>query len=99
MQVPRSRFLQTMQGMVKESMSSENFNWRRTLLVACVIFATVGGSWWAWQHQRVPRRPEYLLINETAQHDYDLAFKMSLKLAERKSGIENALVLLESLPP
>jgi len=39
-----------------------------------------------------------LLINETGQHDYDLALKMSLKLAEKKSGIENALVLLASLP-
>ncbi len=41
----------------------------------------------------------YVLINETGQHDYDRAFTMSLKLAEKKSGIENALVLLASLPP
>jgi len=40
-----------------------------------------------------------VLINETRQHDYDLAFRMSLKLAEKKSGIENALVLLRALPP
>ena len=40
-----------------------------------------------------------MLINETRQHDYDLAFRMSLKLAEKKSGIENALVLLRALPP
>ncbi len=46
-----------------------------------------------------PHRPRYVLINETGQHDYDRAFTMSLKLAEKKSGIENALVLLESLPP
>ena len=46
-----------------------------------------------------PHRPHYLLINETGQHDYDLAFRMSLKLAEKKSGIENALVLLPALPP
>ncbi len=53
----------------------------------------------AWQHARAPTRPRYVLINETAQHDFDLAFRMSLKLAEAKSGIENALVLLPSLPP
>lgn len=39
------------------------------------------------------------MINETGQHDFDLAFRMSLKIAEAKSGIENALVLMESLPP
>ncbi|HEX3397748.1 MAG TPA: TPM domain-containing protein [Steroidobacteraceae bacterium] len=39
------------------------------------------------------------MINETDQHDFDLAFRMSLKLAEGKSGIENALVLMKSLPP
>jgi hypothetical protein len=39
------------------------------------------------------------MINETGQHDFDLAFRMSLKLAEGKSGIENALVLMNSLPP
>ena len=37
-------------------------------------------------------------MNETGQHDFDLAFKMSLKLAEDKSGIENALLLLPALP-
>ncbi len=45
-----------------------------------------------------PRRQRFVLINETSQHDFDLAFRMSLKLAEDKSGIENALVLLPSLP-
>jgi hypothetical protein len=39
------------------------------------------------------------MINETGQHDFDLAFRMSLKLAEGKSGIENALVLMNALPP
>jgi hypothetical protein len=51
-----------------------------------------------WQYARAPQRPEYLLINQTDQHDFDLAFRMSLKLAENKSGIENALVLLPALP-
>lgn len=53
----------------------------------------------AWQHRTAPQRPQYVLINETAQHDFDLAFRMSLKLAEGQSGIENALVLLPALPP
>jgi hypothetical protein len=44
-------------------------------------------------------RPRFVLINQTAQHDYDLALRMSLKIAEDKSGIENALVLLDALPP
>ncbi|MBV8911110.1 MAG: hypothetical protein JOZ89_10150 [Gammaproteobacteria bacterium] len=52
-----------------------------------------------WRQLAAPQRPHYVLINETGQHDYDLAFRMSLKLAERKSGIENALILLAALPP
>ena len=48
---------------------------------------------------RAPQRPEYLLINLTADHDHDLALRQSLRLAEQKSGIENALVLLPELPP
>jgi tetratricopeptide (TPR) repeat protein len=51
-----------------------------------------------WQHTREPKRDRYVLINETSSHDFDLALRMSLKLAEKKSGIENALVLLPSLP-
>ena len=71
----------------------------RSLIAACVALAVVAGGWFAWRQQQAPHRSEYVLINETGQHDYDLAFKMSLKLAEKKSGIENALVLLASLPP
>jgi len=63
---------------------------------ACALAAAAG--WLAWQHARAPQRPEYVMINETGRHDYDLAFRMSLKLAEKKSGIENALVLLAQLP-
>jgi len=80
-------------------MFSESSRWRSALIVTCVVLATLAGGRALWQHQRELHRPEYVLINETGQHDYDLAFKMSLKLAEKKSGIENALVLLESLPP
>jgi tetratricopeptide (TPR) repeat protein len=38
-------------------------------------------------------------VNETGVHDFDLALRMSLKLAEKKSGIDNALILLPALPP
>ena len=51
------------------------------------------------QRNRMPQRPEYLLINLTTNHDFDLAFRQSLRLAEQKSGIENALVLIPALPP
>jgi hypothetical protein len=62
-----------------------------------VLAAIVGG--FAWVKWHAPPRAQYVLINETDQHDFDLAFRMSLKLAEKKSGIENALVLLKELPP
>jgi hypothetical protein len=67
-------------------------------VVACGLALAAAAGALAWQHARAPGRPEYVLINRTARHDFDLAFKMSLKLAEKKSGIENALVLLPSLP-
>ena len=70
----------------------------KRLAIACaaVIAAVAGGI--AWRQAHAPRRPQFVLINKTDQHDFDLAFRMSLKLAENKSGIENALVLLPSLP-
>ena len=68
-------------------------------IFACLAILAVGISALAWHQLRAPQRPHYVLINETAEHDFDLAFRMSLKLAEEKSGIENALVLLDSLPP
>ena len=69
---------------------------RRPLILAVVVLAVAAV---AWQLYAKPHRAHYVLINDTGQHDYDLAFTMSLKLAEKKSGIENALVLLASLPP
>jgi hypothetical protein len=72
---------------------------QRALILGCVAVAAAACGWFAWRHHSKPQRPHYVLINETGQHNYDLAFKMSLKLAEKKSGIENALVLLASLPP
>jgi len=70
---------------------------QRGLILTCIALALVAGG--GWYYLGKPHRPEFVLINETGQHDYDLAFKMSLKLAEKKSGIENGLVLLASLPP
>jgi hypothetical protein len=78
------------------SASTERRKW---LIAVCTLLATVAGGWFLWKHQSDAGRPEYVLINETAQHDFDLAFRMSLKLAENKSGIENALILVDSLPP
>lgn len=66
-------------------------------VIALTVIAIAGCQRRTTAHP--PHRPHYLLINETRQHDYDLAFKMSLKLAEKKSGIENALVILAALPP
>jgi hypothetical protein len=71
----------------------------RLLILTGIALLGVAGGLFAWRHHAKPHRPPYVLINETGQHDYDLAFTMSLKLAEKKSGIENALVLLASLPP
>lgn len=70
---------------------------KRLFWLGVALLAAVAGAA-AWQQARAPKRPEYLLINETGQHDFDLALRMSLKLAEAKSGIENGLVLLASLP-
>ncbi len=67
--------------------------------IALMSVAAVLGGVLLWQHTREPQRSMYLLINDTGRHDFDLAFRMSLKLAEKKSGIENALVLLAALPP
>src|ERR1700687_652940 len=69
------------------------------LSIALVSVAAIIGCPPLWQHTRQPQRSEYVLVNETVGRDFDLAFRMSLKLAEKKSGIENALVLLPSLPP
>ena len=70
-----------------------------------VLWGSVGlvAAAFAWRvvEHRVPgaQRPRYVFINETADHAHDTALKMSLKLGEKRSGIENALVLLERLPP
>jgi TPM domain len=71
---------------------------RPFLWVCAAILAALGAAF-AWHQTHAPKRPQYVMINETDEHDFDLAFRMSLKLAEGKSGIENALVLMKALPP
>ncbi|HEY0748194.1 MAG TPA: TPM domain-containing protein [Steroidobacteraceae bacterium] len=71
---------------------------RPSLLASGAILIALAGGF-AWLHARTPVRPAYVFINETDQHDFDLAFRLSLKIAEEKSGIENGLVILKSLPP
>jgi hypothetical protein len=86
--------------MARRAMSSGITSPRYAWILAVVAVSGVAvAGWLGWGQPRTPHRPHYLLINQTAQHDYDLAFRMSLKLAERNSGIENALVLLAALPP
>jgi tetratricopeptide (TPR) repeat protein len=69
--------------------------------VALGALVLVGGGQWALLRRRpaAADRPRYIFINETDHHEHDLAFKMSLKLAEKRSGVENALVFLKQLPP
>lgn len=55
----------------------------------------IGGLVWCGKTDR----PRYIFINETADHSHDLALKTSLKIAEQRSGIENALIFLDQLPP
>ena len=69
---------------------------RLVFLLLALVFI---GALFLSPHSRRPKREQYVLINQTANHEFDLAFRMSLKLAEKKSGIENALVLLPALPP
>ena len=71
----------------------------RRIIGGLVFGLLVIGGVLLWRQTSEPKRSKYVLINDTGRHDFDLAFRMSLKLAEKKSGIENALVLLAALPP
>jgi TPM domain len=71
----------------------------RSVILACGAILIALGAAFVGYRAHAPKRPQYLMINDTDQHDFDLAFRMSLKLAEGKSGIENALVLMKALPP
>lgn len=44
-------------------------------------------------------RPEIIFLNQTNNHAFDTALTMSLHIAREKSAVENALVLLDKLPP
>jgi hypothetical protein len=72
---------------------------RAAAVVAVASAALLIAGALLWRHAHETPRDRYVLVNETGRHDFDLALRMSLKLAERKSGIENALVLLPALPP
>src|SRR5271154_1913374 len=95
----RNHFSPISPATARKSMFSAINNRRRALILACIAVLATAGGWLLSRHDAKPPRAHYVLINETGQHDYDRAFTMSLKLAEKKSGIENALVLLASLPP
>src|SRR3984893_8701630 len=77
--------------------------WARRLThrfaIALPLAAAVAGAEYLRWHPRAAPRPRYVLVNETGRHDFDLAFRMSLQLAEHRSGMENVLVLLPHLPP
>src|SRR5439155_18975278 len=45
----------------------------------------------------VSREPG-LFINETQNHAYDRSLKLSVKTAQKRSGIENSVILLERRP-
>src|SRR5262249_25571363 len=63
------------------------------------LVAGLGGGGLVHRRVGAVSRPPYIFVNKTDAHRHDLAFKMSLKLAEKRSGIENALVVLKRLPP
>ena len=71
----------------------------RWILIILFLALVVAGALFFLPRPLQAKRDRYVLINQTANHEFDLAFRMSLKLAEKKSGIENALVLLPALPP
>ena len=76
--------------------------WHGVIVVLAALGLLLAGlAEWGLVHRRVGAtgRPRYIFVNETDDHRHDLAFKMSLRLAEKRSGIENALVLLKRLPP
>ena len=74
---------------------------RPVALLAVVGLLLVSLGAWVLVHRRAGavERPRYIFVNETDDHAHDLAFKMTIKLAEKRSGVENALVFLKRLPP
>ncbi len=75
-----------------------NLRGKKQLALAVLTSVVALGGAWQLSRSTKLRRPQLIFVNKTAHHQHDLAFKMSLKLAESKAGIENALVLLDKLP-
>jgi len=70
-------------------------------MLTAALLGLTGIAGWVLVHRRAGavERPRYVFVNETDDHVHDLAFKMSLKFAEKRSSIENALIVLKRLPP
>src|SRR6202030_766200 len=51
----------------------------RFAIALTLAAAVAGAAYLRWQPREAPR-PRYVLVNETGRHDFDLAFRMSLKL-------------------
>lgn len=79
-------------------MNRRQFGRGATLAIGILLLAGFGGLVLRQYRPGMADRPRYIFVNETDAHDHDLAFEMSLKLAEKRSGIENALVFLKRLP-
>ena len=56
---------------------------RRRIICALVLGVTAIGGLLLWQQTSKPTRSKYVFINETGRQDFDLALRMSLKLAEK----------------
>lgn len=69
---------------------------KRTLALALLVCASCFAGYAVFKSFH---RPKYVFINETDDHRHDLALKMSLKAAESRSSVENALILIKELPP
>jgi len=79
-------------------MNRRRFGLIALLPIGILLLAGFGGLALLQHRSGRADRPRYIFVNETDDHDHDLAFEMSLKLAEKRSGIENALVFLKRLP-
>lgn len=63
-------------------------DWRRfglvkMLPIGLLLLAGFGGLALLQQRPGMVGRPRYIFVNETDDHDHDLAFEMSLKLADK----------------
>ncbi len=79
-------------------MYGKELAWQTARLAGVLALSLAASVALSAERSALPDRPIYIFINETDSHEHDLAFKMSLKLAEKRAGVENALVFLERLP-